>query len=138
MSFYVTITISKNIISCQFGEAGSPTYRLSKRLVELLTPYIPRKYSLKSAGDFLELLASSSAEGFIASLDVESLFTNVPVDTTIDYILNNVYRHEELPPLDIPELLLKKMLELCTKESPFLSPRGRMYKQVDGVAMGSP
>ena len=28
------------------------------------------------------------------------------------------------------------MLQLCTKESPFVAPDGQIYKQVDGVAMG--
>ena len=30
------------------------------------------------------------------------------------------------------------MLELCTKEAPFLSPTGEIYQQIEGVAMGSP
>ena len=30
------------------------------------------------------------------------------------------------------------MLELCTSKSPFTSPTGSIYQQVDGVAMGSP
>ena len=30
------------------------------------------------------------------------------------------------------------MLSACTKEAPFRSPEGRLYLQVDGIAMGSP
>ena len=73
----------------------------------------------------------------IASLDVESLFTNVPVKDTIDIILNKIY-NSDINPLDIPRNLLKKLLEICTMEAPFLSPDNKLYKQIDGVAMGSP
>ena len=30
------------------------------------------------------------------------------------------------------------MLEICTKDTPFRCPSGQLYRQVDGVAMGSP
>ena len=86
----------------------------------------------------MDLLKSSDAAGSVASLDVESLFTNVPVDRTIGFILEEVYPEGAAPKIDIPKTLLKSLLELCTKEAPFVAPDGRMYKQVDGVAMGSP
>ena len=50
--------------------------------------------------------------------------------------MNRVYR-SDLPELDIPKNVLRAMLETCTKEAPFLSHRGELYRQVDGVAMGS-
>ena len=40
--------------------------------------------------------------------------------------------------MNIPEKAMKTLLEICTKEAPFTCPRGRMYQQIDGVAMGSP
>ena len=104
---------------------------------ELLTPYIPSDYSLKSPKEFIDALNVNSPKGIMASLDVESLFTNVPVDETIQMILNEVYRSEKKA-LDIPEEMLKKLLICCTKEAPFRAPNGNLYKQTDGVAMGSP
>jgi hypothetical protein len=120
------------------SQIPTPTYHLAKKLNELLTPYTPSKFSLQSSADFLELIKSTQPDGIIASLDVESLFTNVPVDTTIGMILDRVYRDESTPKLDIPEPHLKSLLEACTKEAPFISPQGDMYLQIDGVAMGSP
>ena len=74
----------------------------------------------------------------MASLDVESLFTNVPVDITIQMILDKVYRDNSTPSMSIPESSLKSLLELCTKQAPFRSHHGHMFVQEDGVAMGSP
>ena len=122
------------------SQIPTATYNIAKKLNELLTPYVPSSYSLSSVSDFIEILrdAPHADNQIIASLDVESLFTNVPIDTTIEYILNRVYRCNETTPLKIPEKLLKELLEVCTKEAPFLCPSGKMYKQVDGIAMGSP
>ena len=103
----------------------------------LLQPFVPSGYSLKSPKEFIDILNTTRPEGIIASLDVESLFTNVPVNETIDLILDEVYRSDKTP-LDIPENLLKELLMCCTKEAPFRAPNGLLYKQIDGVAMGSP
>ena len=74
----------------------------------------------------------------MASLDVESLFTNVPVDESIDIILDSVYNHATIPPPKISRANLKTLLEICTKEAPFKHIDGSLYVQKDGVAMGSP
>ena len=122
------------------SQIPTPTYKIAKRLNQLLTPYVPNTYCLNSSTDFLEILRDAPPEenSIIASLDVESLFTNVPVDKTIGFILDRVYRSSDTTPLDIPEKHLKTLLELCTKEAPFISPDGNLYQQIDGVAMGSP
>ena len=120
------------------SQIPTPTYQIAKKLNEILTPYTPIAYSVNSPTSFLDLLANDNSMGPIASLDVESLFTNVPVDRTIQYILNRVYHNEDTPKCDIPEQIMKELLECCTKEAPFTCPRGNKYCQIDGVAMGSP
>ena len=60
------------------------------------------------------------------------------VDETIKIIINHVYNHRTLPTLKIPPNISEELLNLCTKELPFISADGWIYKQVDGVAMGSP
>ena len=61
----------------------------------------------------------------------------MPVEETIEMIIQEVY-HSHKSPLDIPEDLLRQLLKLCTKEAIFRAPDGRLYQQIDGVAMGSP
>ena len=72
----------------------------------------------------------------MVSLDVVSLFTNVPLDYTINLILKKVYE-EKAVSTKLSRSDLKTILELCTKCMQF-SFNNDIYKQVDGVAMGSP
>ena len=70
------------------------------------------------------------------SFDVSSLFTNVPIDHTINVILRKIYR-DKLIKTKIKRDEMKMLLQLCTKELHF-SFNGKIYKQVDGVVMGNP
>ena len=120
------------------SQIPTPTYQLAKTLNKLITPYIPNDYMLTSTNDFIDILHTSSNQGIIASLDVESLFTNVPIDETIDIIMKHCYNHPSIPPLKISENILRQLLSLCTREAPFRCPDGKLYVQIEGVAMGSP
>ena len=104
----------------------------------MITPYLPAKYQLNSTDDFLQILRATTPHGILASLDVESLFTNVPVMETIDIICDNVYRNDENPAFAIPEDILRELLIACTTECPFQYSNGNIFVQIDGVSMGSP
>ena len=116
----------------------TPTYQLAKTLNSIITPYVPSRFSLKSTNEFIDLIHSNQAPGMLASLDVVSLFTNVPIDATIEIIIKHVYNNSEKTPPKIPKEILRQMLQLCTKEAPFKAPNGKLYLQIDGVTMGSP
>ena len=72
----------------------------------------------------------------MVSLDVVSLFTSVPLDYTINVILDEVFKEKKIQ-TKLTRAELKSLLELCTKEMHF-SFNGKIYKQKNGVAMGSP
>ena len=71
----------------------------------------------------------------MCSFDVSSLFTNVPLDETIQICLDKLYALPDPPTL--PRSVLKVLLEFVTKKSHFIF-NGQYYDQIDGVAMGSP
>ena len=70
------------------------------------------------------------------SYDVKALFTNVPLDYTINVILRKIYNNHEID-TNISKKEVKDLLILCTKNVHF-SFNGDIYIQCDGVAMGSP
>ena len=72
----------------------------------------------------------------MASLNVDSLFTNIPLEETIDICVDNLYNDNE----NLPNILdhnFRNLLNTATKETFFMF-NNKYYKQVDGVAMGSP
>ena len=111
---------------------------MAKELNKLIQPYIPAVNTLRSTGEFVDILKCNKPQGILASLDVESLFTNVPVEETIQIILRYVFDQPGIVPPRIPRKVIEGMLRICTTRSPFLSPSGKLYQQTDGVAMGSP
>ena len=72
----------------------------------------------------------------MANLDVDSLFTCIPLEETIDIYVDNLYNDNENPP-NIPKHNFRNLLNIATKETFFMS-NNKYYKQVDGIAMGSP
>ena len=99
---------------------------------------MPCKYSIKSTNEFIDILKSNKCDGILASLDVESLFTNVPIEETIKIISTCIYNNNEMPPLNIPQNILEDLLRACTTKAIFRSPEGKLYNQINGIAMGSP
>ena len=79
---------------------------------------------MTSTEDFLDLVKIITHQGIIASLDVESLFSNLPIDETIKLIIDRTFNHPNLPPPKIPPEILKKMLTLCIRELPLIASNG--------------
>ena len=120
------------------SQIPSPTYQLAKSLNALISPYIPSTHSVRSSEDFVDILKANKPRGTLASLDVTNLFTNVPVERTIAIILDYVYDSDDVAAPKLPRKILEALLRACTLEVPFRCPSGKLYHQIDGVAMGSP
>ena len=118
------------------SQIGSPTYKLAKFLTKYITPHTTNDYTLKDSFKFSSIINQQNHHLFMASLDVDSLFTNVPLDETIEIVINKVYgRKRKID--DIRKCDFREMLKIATKGSIFYF-NGDYYRQVDGVAMGSP
>ena len=120
------------------SQIGVPTYEISKSLKEILDKYLPKTYSISSTNEFIDIVRGVSGSGLLASLDVESLFTNIPVLPTIEIVLNYAYNSPNLRPPPIQRYHMKELLVMCTTQVAFRHPDGSIFQQTDGVAMGSP
>ena len=112
-------------------------YELGKYLNRFITPVIPKQYTVQKNSDLLTDLRSYkfTDDSILVSFDVESLFTNVPLEETINIAANLVYdKNENKPPF--PKNTFIKLLRLATSNL-FLFD-GKLYRQKDGLAMGSP
>ena len=76
----------------------------------------------------------------MVSYDVSSLFTNVPLDETIDILARKAFENNWLNDtydLNLAKSDLVDLLHVATKGQLFQFD-GALYEQTDGVAMGLP
>ena len=117
---------------------GTATYKTSKYLAKLLAPLTKSEYTINSTKEFISYTKKLKVgkEYEMISFDVSNLFTNVPLELTIDLILKKVYQKKMIK-TKLRKGELKELLEVCTKEMHFTFD-GKIYQQTDGVCMGSP
>ena len=121
-----------------FAACGTPTYKLAKYLVPILAPLTENQFTVKNSYQFatevhdLQLTPNS----IMASFDIVSLFTNIPVLETIDICIRSLFDSKDTL-AGITKNLFRSMLELSVLNSFFLFD-SKLYKQKDGVGMGLP
>ena len=119
---------------------GSTHYGVGKFITKLLNPLTQNQYALKDSFEAAEKIKAIPDhlydEGYrLVSFDVKSLFTNVPLQKTIDVILDRVY-NQKLISTNLKKRTLKKLiLDTCSKTA-FLC-NNVIYEQKDGVSMGA-
>ena len=95
--------------------------------------YIPAPFT------FVETLRNfqdPTSSPFLCSFDISSLFTNVPLQETIEICANALY-DDNLVPLPFPRKIFIELMQTATSSVEF-SFNNTMYRQTDDVAMGSP
>ena len=123
-------------------------YGLGKMLTNRLSHLRQSPYVIKDSFDFITKLKNSkNVNKLMISFDVVSLFTNVPLAFTIDYILDQLY---PTCPTNCVQLSKCKqcveckrridfqtLLEIATSKTHFTF-NNKIYVQHNGVAMGAP
>ena len=101
-------------------------------------PLTENKFSLKSTSDFASYLdkCNLEADEIQISYYVTLLFTEVPLDITFDYIIDQIYNLNKLPHLS-SKVIFKRLLNRVTKGVIFIY-NDQLYKQVDGCGMENP
>jgi hypothetical protein len=117
---------------------NSAQHKLAQWLVKKLEP-VRRSIVTHSLRDTFQLVGELTnlniQNTHPSSLDVNSLFTNVPLLETIQIICDHI--EEQNINLGLPVTELERLIRLCTQNIKFKF-QGQLYRQVDGVAMGSP
>ena len=91
------------------SEIKTPTYNLAKVLVPFLEPVTTNMYTAKNGFGFAKEIADKDPEVFMASLDIESLFTNIPIGETTsvccDSLFSNDVKVSNINRIDFEKLL---------------------------------
>ena len=80
-------------------ETGTFTYNAAKVISDYLRPLCKNEYSINYAQKFpsnLSLIPPLQYDEEDVSYDVESLFTNIPIQETVNYITEQIYVHKKL------------------------------------------
>ena len=117
---------------------GTCGYNIAKFFVPYLEKLTTNKFTVKDSFTFAQEISSfQSSDNFVmASFDIKSLFTNIPLDETINIAANSLYSdNNSFLSLSITQF--RKFLGLAVKNTLFYF-NDKLYRQIDGVAMGSP
>ena len=71
---------------------NTPTYKLAKFLAPMLEPLTTNEYTIKDSFTFAEELQSFDFKLAMASFDIETLFTNIPLQKTTDLCVENLFK----------------------------------------------
>ena len=115
---------------------GTYNYNLTKFLIELLDPVIPKENCAKDSFSFFEEIQQvSNNDDFLVSYDAYSLFTSIPLQETIEIPVELIF--ESNPQLKVTKRELKQLFNFATSGTHFIF-NGSFYDQINGVSMGSP
>ena len=114
------------------------SYKFAKFFIPLLNPISVNSLMIKDSFSFVQDLLNSdidSSKVVMATFDVTSLFTNIPLNETIDIICNRTFSNcQRFQGLNRSEF--EKRFTLSVKNSHFIF-NGGLFHQIDGVAVGS-
>ncbi|KAG1682668.1 hypothetical protein GQR58_010742 [Nymphon striatum] len=122
-----------------FAAYNTPSFKIAKYLVSILSNLTFNSYSVKDSFQFADEIRSfpNADRYFMASFDVESLFTNVPIHETIDICISKLFPSKDSSVIGLTSSLFRRLLELATLNSFFLFNR-KLFRQTEGLGMGLP
>ena len=118
------------------GIGPAPHY-IAKLLAKLLSPLLGTisDAQIKNSRSQLNQLSDIDMNNkYLASLDIKSLYTNIPVDRCIERLHNHLRKSNTTFPLLISKLI--KICTLCTSHC-YFQYTNIFYKQKFGLPMGS-
>ena len=113
---------------------GSAYHRVAKQVADWLAVVPECKINTSTKKVNQSLKDIQLHEECLVSFDVTSLYTNVPVNEAIDVCTELLYKHTLMP---IDKDTFKTLARIASCDVIF-DTHGGFYKQVDGLAMGSP
>ena len=93
-----------------------PTFKLTKFLLPFLTPLTQNEYTVTDSFHFAEEICKQDPNLYMTSLDVDSIFTNIPLDETIDICIDSLYKDDENTSKILKDVF-RNLLNVATKEA---------------------
>ena len=95
---------------------GTFNYNLACFLCDFCSPIVPNDYCCKDTFSFVSQIKNATlSKKFLIPYNVNSLFTNIPLQETIDIAINLIFNHN--PNLNITKKVKKKKLKKKLKKN---------------------
>ena len=106
---------------------NTPTYKLAKVLVPILKPLTTNEFTVTDLFYFADEIVDQQNDLFMG-LDVDSLFTNISLEETIEICITEPFKESETVE-GLSKTEFKRILSLATKDSHFIFD-GTLYKSM--------
>lgn len=119
------------------SNVGTSNHKIAQLIAKKFSHFMKlNTYTVSNSKEFVDIIKvlKLNEPDLLASFDVVSLFTKVPVDEAIDCFENRLI-NANLSAIEINDIIT--LTKLCV-ESPFFVYDGQYYEQTDGLPMGSP
>ena len=93
----------------------TPTYEFTKFLAPILPCLTINEFTVKDSFSFAKEIVEQDSSFHMGSFDVDSLFTNISLEETINICTESIYDQNDLVE-GLNKSELKKLLSLATKE----------------------
>ena len=106
-----------------FAAYNTASYKLSKFIVPILAPFTTGEFTVQNSYKFADEIQifSNANNYFMASFDIENLFTNVPLLETINICLKYLFPCSDTTILGFDRNSFKSLLEHSVLNSFFFS-----------------
>ena len=113
------------------------TYNTAKVISDYLRSLCKNEHFTNDTKKFPSMLSSISPlqdDEEDVSYDAESVFINIPIQETINYIIKQIYVYKKLTPICSKQIFRRLLIKLTTECT--FKFNNRFLKQVDGCTMG--
>ena len=117
---------------------GSVARDANKFVADIVRKYaIKGEYRLKDSEEFVNKMKEVRVEEDeeLVSFDVVALYPSVPQEEAIEIVRQELFADEELENVSAENVV--RLLKICVGKT-YFTFRGKIYEQVDGLAIGAP
>ena len=120
------------------SSTNNPNYRLAKFLIPHINHLSINDYTLKNSKEFFDYISNINLpnNSVMASFDIVSLYTNIPIKETVEIITNSIYENDNSF-RNLTKKNFKNLLKLVTEDNYFIF-NNKYLKQIEGLSMGNP
>ena len=110
------------------SQIGSPTNKIANYSLDFISPITKNECTFRDSFEFVSMIAKQDHNSFMCSFDIDSSFTNVPLEETIEIVIKNIFgRKRKINEFSKSDF--RDLLKLTTTGTVFCF-NGNYYKQM--------